>query len=49
MPNLLVRPAAIVLQDVVLGCAGRKDELLGDGLWAERNRGMDVSLQFFCV
>jgi hypothetical protein len=32
MPNLLVRSAAVVLQDVVLGCARREDEFLGDGL-----------------
>jgi hypothetical protein len=37
MPNLLVCSAAVVLQDVVLGCARREDEFLGDGLWAERN------------
>ena len=33
MPDLLVRPAAVVLEDVVLVRPGRYDELLGDGLW----------------
>src|SRR5690554_4705539 len=44
MPNLLVRPAAIVLQDVVLGCTRREDELLGDGLLGgKKKRGVYVS------
>lgn len=35
MANLLVGGLAVVLQDVVVNCAGRNSDLLRDGLCAQ--------------